>query len=138
MFWMTSLVHRTCVWHRGYRGRDISSVCRDLHTPYVSRSRHSARLSRPVTKILITSHNPVQSLSLFEQRSERVLLSTEHLQSRVLKIFKLKTPRKLLPKRLACGVGIKVATTRRFVATYMHRVYPGRDSPPVCRDSCAK
>jgi len=61
-------------------------------------------------------------------------------KSRMLNIFKLKTLLKFHLERSfqACGVDIKVATTLRFVATYIHRVYPGRDSPPVYRDLSTK
>jgi len=58
----------------------------------------------------------------------------------MLNIFKLKSLLKFHLKQLflAWGVDIKVATTRRFVATYIYRVYPGRDSPPVYRELCTK
>jgi len=54
----------------------------------------------------------------------------------MLNIFKLKTLQKFHLERSfhACGVDIEVARTRRFVATYIHRVYPGCDSPLVYRD----
>ena len=82
----------------------------------------------------------MQSPSLFPRTFGKRSYFKGAYKSRMLNIFKLKTLLKLHLERSfqACDVDIKVATTRRFVATYIHRVYPGRDSPPVYRDLSTK
>ncbi len=79
----------------------------------------------------------MQSPSLFPRTFGKRSSFKGAYKSRMLNIFKLQTLLKLHLERSfqACGVDMKVATTRRFVATYIHRVYPGRDSPPVYRES---